>query len=171
MAKGTVNKVILLGRLGNHPEVRQTQSGTTVATLSLATNEVYKEETQTEWHRVVIFGKGAEVIQQYCKKGDSLYIEGRIRTNKWQDNSGENRYSTEVIANNFQLLGGGNSSNMHPTPDYDNYHEAQPNFAPVNNQQETPPMNDDYAKAKGKTAKDNVPSFNEINNFDDNLPF
>ena len=106
MAKGTVNKVILLGRLGNNPEVRQTQSGTVVATISLATNEVFKEETQTEWHRVVIFGKGAEVIQQYCKKGDALYVEGRIRTNKWQDNSGDTKYSTEVIASNFQLLGG-----------------------------------------------------------------
>ncbi|WP_150468002.1 single-stranded DNA-binding protein [Francisella sp. SYW-9] len=168
MAKGTVNKVILLGRLGNNPEVRQTQSGTTVATISLATNEVFKEETLTEWHRVVIFGKGAEVIQQYCKKGDALYVEGRIRTNKWQDNSGETKYSTEIVANNFQLLGSSNHDSR-PTPDYDNYPEAQQNSKSLNEK-----IDDDYAKAKGKTASDNVPSFEEINSPDpdlDNLPF
>ncbi|ASG68927.1 single-stranded DNA-binding protein [Francisella halioticida] len=171
MAKGTVNKVILLGRLGNDPEIRQTQSGTIVATISLATNEVFKEETQTEWHRVVIFGKGAEVIQQYCKKGDALYVEGRIRTNKWQDNSGQDRYSTEVITSNFQLLGGGNQDNR-PAPSYDNYPEAQQGSAPTNNQSAAETVNDDYAKVKGKTAKDNVPSFDEINkNFDDDIPF
>ena len=167
MAKGTVNKVILLGRLGNNPEVRQTQSGTTVATISLATNEVFKEKTLTEWHRVVIFGKGAEVIQQYCKKGDALYVEGRIRTNKWQDNSGENRYSTEVIANNFQLLGGGNNQNMQPImPDYDSYPEAQQSSTNI-------PANNDYAKAKGKSSE-STPSFNDFNNPDfnpDDVPF
>jgi single-strand DNA-binding protein len=167
MAKGTVNKVILLGRLGNNPEVRQTQSGTTVATISLATNEVFKEDTLTEWHRVVIFGKGAEVIQQYCKKGDALYVEGRIRTNKWQDNSGENRYSTEIVASNFQLLGNSNHDSR-LTPDYDNYPEAQQNSKSLNEK-----IDDDYAKAKGKTPKESTPDFAEINssNFDDDIPF
>ncbi|OIN82897.1 single-stranded DNA-binding protein [Francisella sp. TX07-6608] len=167
MAKGTVNKVILLGRLGANPEVRQTQNGTTVATVNLATNEVFKDETQTEWHRVVIFGKSAEVIQQYCKKGDSLYVEGRVRTNKWQDNSGENKYSTEIVVSNFQLIGG--SQNNYYTPDYDSYPEAQ--NSDVDNTKDSTPTNNDYAKAKGK---DKIPSFNEINNsnFDpDDIPF
>lgn len=162
MAKGTVNKVILLGRLGQNPEVRQTQSGTTVATMSLATNDGIGENITTEWHRVVIFGKAAEVIQQYATKGSQLYIEGRIRTNKWQDDAGNNRYSTEIIANNFQFVNGGNQDNRH-TPDFDNIPEAQQASAPVNN---------DYSKAKGKPAQNNIPSFNEINNdFDDDIPF
>lgn len=159
MAKGTVNKVILLGRLGNDPEVRQTQSGTTVATLSLATNEVFKEETQTEWHRVVVFGKSADVIQKYCKKGDQLYVEGRIRTNKWQDSSGENRYSTEIIANNFQFIGSSSQDGNRPTANFDNYPDAT---------QETHSVNDKEVVS----SKVELPSFNEINNnFDDDIPF
>ena len=97
MAKGTVNKVILLGKLGQDPEVRQTQT-TTVATMSLATNDGMGDNIVTEWHRVVIFGKAAEVIQKYATKGSQLYIEGRVRTNKWQDDAGNNKYSTEIIA-------------------------------------------------------------------------
>ena len=91
MAKGTVNKVILLGRLGADPEVRYMPSGMSVANLRLATNDGYKDRQtgqfveNTEWHRVVIFGKQAETVAQYTQKGSLLYIEGRIRTNKWQD--------------------------------------------------------------------------------------
>ena len=124
MAKGTVNKVILLGRLGQDPEVRQTQT-TTVATMSLATNDGIGDNIVTEWHRVVIFGKAAEVIQKYATKGSQLYIEGRIRTNKWQDDAGNNRYSTEVIANNFQFVNGGSQDGYRPTPNFDNVPEAQ----------------------------------------------
>ena len=163
MAKGTVNKIILLGRLGQNPEVRQTQTGTTVATMSLATNEVLKEDVQTEWHRVVIFGKAAEAIQQYATKGTQLYIEGRIRTNKWQDDSGNNRYSTEVIANNFQFINSGNQDGNRPAPNFDNVPEAQQNSASDNK---------DYSKAKGKSTQDNIPSLNELNSdFDDKIPF
>ena len=112
MAKGTVNKVILLGRLGADPEIRFMPSGAAVANLRLATNDGYKDKNSgqfvetTEWHRVVMFGKPAEIIGEYCKKGSNLYVEGRIRTNKWQDNQGQDRYTTEVIANEFQLIGG-----------------------------------------------------------------
>ena len=164
MAKGTVNKVIILGRLGANPEVRQTQSGTIVARVNLATNEVFKEETQTEWHRVVIFGKSAEVIQQYCKKGDALYVEGRIRTNKWQDNSGENRYSTEIIVSNFQLIGSNQNNNY--TPDYDSYPEAQNLDIDNNINSSSENNNDDKVK-----SKDNTLDLNEINNFNDDIPF
>ena len=155
MAKGTVNKVILLGRLGQNPEVRQTQTGMTIATLSLATNEIVKEETQTEWHRVVVFGKAAETIQQYSKKGDQLFIEGRIRTSKWQDKDGNTKYSTEVICNQFQFVGGGSNQNSNqPTPNYDGIPEANNNFGTAN----------------PTTAK--MPDFDEISsNFDDDIPF
>ncbi len=112
MAKGTVNKVILLGRLGADPEVRFMPSGAAVANLRLATNDGYKDKQtgqfieNTEWHRVVVFGKQAEVIGEYCKKGSNIYVEGRIRTNKWQDQQGQDRYTTEIVANEFQLIGG-----------------------------------------------------------------
>lgn len=149
MAKGTVNKVIILGRLGANPEVRQTQSGTIVARVNLATNEVFKEETQTEWHRVVIFGKSAEVIQQYCKKGDALYVEGRIRTNKWQDTSGENRYSTEIIVSDFQLIGGNQNNNY--TPDYDSYPEAQ--NSDMDNNEISIPENNNHTKTNEEVNK------------------
>ena len=157
MAKGTVNKVILLGRLGQNPEVRQTQTGTTIATLSLATNEIVKEETQTEWHRVIVFGKAAETIQKYSKKGDQLFIEGRIRTSKWQDKEGNDKYSTEIICNQFQFIGGGSQGNQNsnqPTPDYNDLPEASNNFG------------------AGKLNTANMPSFDEISsNFDDDIPF
>lgn len=113
MSRGTLNKVILIGRVGADPEVRYMPSGNAVANVRLATNEVYKDKTtgqnqeQTEWHRVVLYGKLAEIVGQYVQKGRLIYIEGRIRTNKWQDQSGQDRYTTEIIANEMQLLGGG----------------------------------------------------------------
>ena len=162
MAKGTVNKVILLGRLGQDPEVRQTQT-TTVATMSLATNDGMGDNIVTEWHRVVIFGKAAEVIQKYATKGSQLYIEGRIRTNKWQDDAGNNKYSTEIIANNFQFVNSGSQDGNSPTPNFNDASEAQQASTPVNN---------DYGKAKGKPAQNNMPDFNSLNNdFDDEIPF
>lgn len=113
MSRGTLNKVILIGRVGADPEVRYMPSGNAVANVRLATNEVYKDKTtgqnqeQTEWHRIVMYGKLAEIVGQYVQKGRLIYIEGRIRTNKWQDQSGQDRYTTEIIANEMQLLGGG----------------------------------------------------------------
>ncbi len=114
MSRGTLNKVILIGRVGADPEVRYMPSGNAVANVRLATNETYKDKTTgqnqdlTEWHRVVMYGKLAEIVGQYVQKGKLIYIEGRIRTNKWQDQSGQDRYTTEIIANEMQLLGGGN---------------------------------------------------------------
>ena len=113
MAKGTVNKVILLGRLGADPEVRYMPSGSAIANLSVATNDGYKDKQtgeykeSTEWHRVVLFGRTAEVAGEYLKKGGMVYIEGRIRTTKWQGKDGQDRYTTEVVAASMQLLGGG----------------------------------------------------------------
>ncbi len=106
-----VNKVILVGNLGANPEVRFTQGGTSVANLRLATTERWtdkngQKQESTEWHRVVLFGRQAEVAQQYLTKGRQVFIEGRIRTRQWQDQQGQKRYSTEIVCTNMQLLGG-----------------------------------------------------------------
>ena len=120
MAKGTVNKVILVGRLGADPEMRNTGSGSAVTNLSVATNDGYKDKQtgqfvdDTEWHRVVLFNRLAEVAAQYLKKGRPVYIEGRIRTNKWQDQQGQDRYTTEIVANEMQLLSDGDAGNSQP---------------------------------------------------------
>ncbi|MDF2530121.1 MAG: single-strand binding protein, partial [Gammaproteobacteria bacterium] len=111
MAKGTLNKVILIGRLGADPEIRYMPNGNAIANLRLATNDGYKDKNgqfqeSTEWHKVVLFGRLAEIAGQYLQKGRLVYVEGRIRTNKWQDQSGQDRYTTEIVANEMQLLGG-----------------------------------------------------------------
>lgn len=111
MARG-VNKVILLGNLGADPEKRETPNGVTVTNLRLATSEQWTDKNSgekrenTEWHRVVMFGRLADIAAQYLSKGSQVYIEGRIQTRKWQDQSGNDRYSTEIIANDMQLIGG-----------------------------------------------------------------
>lgn len=111
-----VNKAILVGHLGADPETRTTAGGTTVSNLRLATSERQKDRASgewvehTEWHRVVVFGRTAEIVQQYCQKGRALYIEGRIRTRKWQDKDGADRYSTEIIGDTVKLLGGGDKA-------------------------------------------------------------
>lgn len=109
-----VNKVILLGNLGKDPEVRYLDNGVAVANFSLATSENYKNKqgervSQTEWHNVVFWRGLAEVAEKYLKKGDSIYLEGKIRTRKWEDKEGNTRYSTEVLADNMTMLGKKNS--------------------------------------------------------------
>lgn len=109
MARG-INKVILIGNLGQDPEVRFTPSGTAVANLNLATSDTWMDrqsgqrQERTEWHRIVLFNKTAEIAQQYLKKGSKVYIEGRLQTRKWQDQNGQDRYSTEIVANDMQML-------------------------------------------------------------------
>lgn len=106
-----INKAIIVGRLGQDPEIRYTANGAAVANLSVATSEAWKDkqtgeqQEKTEWHRIVIFGKLAEICQQYLKKGGAAYFEGRIQTRKWQDQQGNDRYSTEIVANVMQMLG------------------------------------------------------------------
>jgi single-strand DNA-binding protein len=107
----SVNKVILVGNLGGDPESRTTGGGTVVTTIRLATSDRRKDEAgqwtdHTEWHRVVAFGKVAENIAKYLKKGRQIYVEGKIRTRKWQDKDGQDRYTTEVVADTVQFLGG-----------------------------------------------------------------
>ncbi|KKI39066.1 single-stranded DNA-binding protein [Burkholderia vietnamiensis] len=108
----SVNKVILVGNLGADPEVRYLPSGDAVANIRLATTDRYKDKASgdfkemTEWHRVAFFGRLAEIVSEYLKKGSSVYIEGRIRTRKWQGQDGQDRYSTEIVADQMQMLGG-----------------------------------------------------------------
>ncbi|CAD6512559.1 Single-stranded DNA-binding protein [Paraburkholderia hiiakae] len=108
----SVNKVILVGNLGAEPEVRYLPSGDAVANIRLATTDRYKDKASgefkemTEWHRVSFFGRLAEIVSEYLKKGSSVYIEGRIRTRKWQAQDGTDRYSTEIVADQMQMLGG-----------------------------------------------------------------
>jgi single-strand DNA-binding protein len=114
MARG-VNKVILVGNLGADPETRYTASGTAICTFNLATSESWtdkqsgEKQERTEWHRVKIFGRLAEIAQEYLKKGRQVYIEGSIRTDKYSDKNGIERYATDIIANEMQMLGSGGS--------------------------------------------------------------
>ena len=115
MARG-VNKVILIGNLGQDPEVRYMPSGGAVANVNIATTEVWsyrqsgQRQERTEWHKVVFFNKLAEVVQQYLKKGSKIYIEGKLQTRKWQDQNGVDCYTTEIVSNDMQMLDGGGPS-------------------------------------------------------------
>ena len=111
MARG-VNKVILLGNLGADPETRYTASGSAVTNIRMATTDTWRDkqsgeqQERTEWHRIVFFGRLAEIAAEYLRKGSQCYVEGRIQTRKWQGQDGQDRYTTEVVANEMQLLGG-----------------------------------------------------------------
>ena len=109
MARG-INKVILVGNLGVDPEVRYTQSGSAVTNARLATSDTWKDrqtgeqQERTEWHRIVFFGKLAEIAGEYLRKGSKVYVEGRLQTRKWQGQDGQDRYTTEIVANDMQML-------------------------------------------------------------------
>jgi len=163
MAKGTINKTIILGRIGVQPEVRYMPSGMAVMSLSIATNDGYKDKNtgqfvdQTEWHRVSIFGKQAETIGTYLKKGDLLYVEGRIKTTKHQDETtGEDRYSTEIVAIQTQMIGGKSEGGSAPLPDYIPDHVPMPsgseNFARPSTEKKINEDANAYAQAKGKSV-------------------
>jgi single-strand DNA-binding protein len=107
----SLNKVLLIGNLGSDPEVRRTQSGQAVASFRLATNESWGDKSgerqeRTEWHRIVVWGRQAEVAGEYLRKGRQIFVEGRIQTRQWQDQQGQTRYTTEVVALSFMMLGG-----------------------------------------------------------------
>ena len=111
MARG-VNKVILVGNLGKDPDMKYTASGAAIANITVATSESWtdkqsgEKKEKTEWHRVVMFRRLGEIAGEYLKKGSQVYIEGKLQTRKWQDNSGNDRYTTEIVANEMQMLGG-----------------------------------------------------------------
>lgn len=129
MSKG-INKAIIIGNLGQDPEARVMSSGSSITNLSIATSESWTDKNtnqrqeRTEWHRVVLFNRLAEVAAQYLRKGSKVYIEGSIRTRKWQDQSGQDRYSTEIVASNMQMLDSRQDSGA-----------QNQNYAPQNNYQ------------------------------------
>lgn len=124
MARG-INKVILIGNLGRDPDVRYSQQGNAVCSLSIATSESWKDKNtgeqveKTEWHRVILFRRLAEIAGEYLKKGSKVYIEGKLQTRKWQTDNGEDRYTTEIVAHEMQMLdsrGSGGSANTGGAP-------------------------------------------------------
>lgn len=135
MARG-INKVILIGNIGNDPDTRYTGQGSAVTNLSLATDESYKDKNtgqmvpKTEWHRVVMFNRLAEVAKEYLRKGSKVYIEGKLQTRKWQDQSGQDRYTTEIVANEMQMLDSKQDSPA-PTPTQTPAPEPAPAPAPT----------------------------------------
>jgi single-strand DNA-binding protein len=144
-----INKVILIGNLGQNPEVKTSSSGQSICNLSIATNESWtdrngQKQEKTEWHRVVVFGKLAELCGQYLQKGRQAYIEGKLQTRSWQDKEGQTRYTTEVVAQQVQFLGGaarsaGNDygySNSNSAPSYGNNQEYGNNMASTSFQSE-----------------------------------
>jgi single-strand DNA-binding protein len=143
-----VNKVILVGNLGANPELRYTQGQQAVANLRIATTERWtdkngQKQEATEWHRVVVWGKQAEICGQYLTKGRQVYIEGRIRTRQWQDQSGQKRYTTEIVAQNVQMLGGRG--------------EGSPRAAGAEDMGATVPADDTIANDFGGGPDDDIP--------------
>lgn len=138
MARG-VNKVILIGNLGNDPDIRYTAGGAAVANISLATAESWRDkdsgeqQERTEWHRIVFFGRLAEIVGEYLRKGSQIYVEGRLQTRKWQDKEGNDRYTTEIVANEMQMLGskGGGSANYESAPQPSKNTRPEPQAAPA----------------------------------------
>lgn len=126
----SLNKVMLIGNLGRDPEIRYMPSGDAMASLNLATTDTWKDKTgekqeRTEWHRIVMFGKQAEIAGEYLKKGSQIYIEGRLQTRKWTDKSNVERYTTEIVADRMQMLGGRSGGGSYDAPagkesNYDN---------------------------------------------------
>jgi single-strand DNA-binding protein len=172
MARG-VNKVILVGNLGQDPETKYMPSGGAVTNITVATSESWKDKNtgqqqeRTEWHRVVFFNKLAEIAGQYLKKGSKVYVEGALRTRKWQDQSGQDRYTTEIVANEMQMLdsrgqqGGGyqdNSGYAQPAPQ-----QQQPYQAPAPQQQQPP-------QQQAAPAPQQAPAAG-FDDFDDDIPF
>ena len=137
MARG-VNKVIIVGNLGQEPDTRYMPSGSAVTNISVATNESYKDKTtgeqvdRTEWHRVAFFNRLAEIAGEYLHKGSQVYVEGRLRPRKWQDKDGHDRYTTEIIADQMQMLGGRGGSPDMPRQSQGGFQAShQPSAAPA----------------------------------------
>lgn len=138
MKKG-VNKVLLLGNLGNDPEVRYMPNGTAVANLSLATSESWNDQQgqqheRTEWHRLTMYRRLAEIAGEYLKKGSQIYVEGKLQTRKWQDQQGQDRYTTEIVVEEMQMLGGNAGSNSGQRNNQGNYQQG--GYAPQGGQQQ-----------------------------------
>lgn len=162
MSSRGVNKVILVGNLGNDPEVRYTQAGAAIANCSIATSESWKDKQtgenneRTEWHRVVFFNRLGEIAGEYLRKGSKVYVEGQLRTRKWQDKDGQDRYTTEVVAKEMQMLDGRGDSPQQG--------QQQSQQAP---QQQAPQQ----APQQGTGPQQAQANPGEFDGFDDDIPF
>lgn len=169
-----VNKVILVGRCGKDPEVRYLPNGDAVANLTLATSEEWKDKQtgekveKTEWHRVVLWRKLGEITGQYVKKGDMIYIEGALETRKWQDQSGGDRYTTEVNASKMQMLGG--NSNQGQNNGYQGNQQAQ-QPAPQQQPQQAPQQGGYQQAPPHQPPQQPQQQQAPQGNFDDDVPF
>ena len=178
MASRGVNKVILVGNLGNDPEVRYMPNGNAVANLSIATSESWKDQQgqpqeRTEWHKVTMYRRLAEIAGEYLKKGSQIYLEGKLQTRKWQDQSGNDRYTTEVIADQMQMLGGRNEGgNMGGGGGYQR--QQAPQQAPQGGyqQQSAPPQQGGGYQQPAQQNAPKPPQTQEPDfDFDDDIPF
>lgn len=188
MARG-VNKVILVGNLGKDPEVRYMPNGGAVANLTIATSETWKDkqtgqnQEKTEWHRVVMFNRLGEVAGEYLKKGSQVYIEGKIQTKKWQGQDGQDRYSTEIIASEMQMLGsragGASDFGGAPADGGGQQYQSQPQQQAPAQQQQAPQQGQSYqqqAPQQQGQAPQQQQAPQQKNNsgfddFDDDIPF
>ncbi len=168
MARG-INKVILVGNCGQDPETRYMPSGGAVTNISIATSETWKDkqtgqpQERTEWHRVVFFNRLAEIAGEYLRKGSQVYVEGSLRTRKWQDQGGQDRYTTEIVANEMQMLGGRTEAaaqQSRPTP--------PPQQQPQNNNYGGGNPSPQQAPSTPSTPQQQPSGFDS---FDDDIPF
>jgi single-strand DNA-binding protein len=163
----SVNKAILVGNLGKDPEVRYMPSGEAIANITLATTDTWKDKSgekqeRTEWHRVSFFGRQAEVVGEYLKKGSQIYVEGRIQTRKWQDKEGQDRYTTEIVADRMQMLGGKSSGSG-------SFEVVENERSEVSSSRPNKPA----AASSGGAASAKAASAakSSFDNFDDDIPF
>lgn len=159
-----VNKVIILGNLGKDPEIRYQPSGGAIANFSIATSETFKDkegnkQERTEWHRVVLFGRTAEVAGEYLRKGSTAYIEGRLQTRKWTDKEGQERYTTEIVGDRLQLVGGRNGGQGN--------HNEEEDTPRGNSRQQN--GNRHSAHPQNSTGGDG--NYQQNQEFDDDIPF
>lgn len=171
MARG-INKVILVGNLGQDPEVRYLPSGGAVTNISIATTDTWKDkqtgqaQERTEWHRIVFFNRLAEIAGEYLRKGSQVYLEGRLQTRKWQDQSGNDRYTTEIVANEMQMLGGrqggmdpsGYGSRPSTSEPQEQFHAATSERSPTS------------SSPQSNNSPSNAP-VQSMDQFDDDIPF
>lgn len=171
MFNRSVNKVVLVGNLGKDPEMRYTQNGGAVANFSIATTESWKNkqtgeyENKSEWHNIVVFGKFGEMCGQYLKKGAKIYVEGKLQTRKWQGQDGQDRYTTEIIANDIQMLDSKDGQQQNAAPQQ--MQPAQPQMQQQPLQQHTGFQQQPSPNQQPTAAQYSEPSMD----FDDDIPF
>lgn len=168
----SINKVTLIGNLGKDPEMRYMPSGEAIANLTLATTDVWKDKAgakqeKTEWHRISMFGRIAEVAGEYLKKGSSVYIEGRLQTRKWQDKDGQDRYTTEIVANEMKMLGGRPGGGSESTTSFDDSDRGERS----NERGSATPRATGQPTGSGSSSGASAPKKAKLDDFDDDIPF